>query len=92
MSELSLSEIDDDGHDGTFRAIWSFVLGFLRQGEYIGEVWPSGASQGHHTLAGHGPSPGRTLVGCGLLGPPPQVLFGLPEASRCYMFGGKDFP
>ena len=22
----------------------------------------------------------------------PQVVFGLPEASRCYMFGGKDFP
>ena len=49
-----------------------FVLGFSRRGEYIGEGWEPGASQGHHTLAGCGPTPGRALVGCGPLGPPPR--------------------
>ena len=69
-----------------------FLLGFLRRGGYIGKGWASGASQGRHTLAGRGPTPGRAPMACGPLGPPPQVVFGLPEASRCYMFGGKDFP
>ena len=76
-SELPRSEIDDDGRDGTFRGIWSFVLGFLRRGGYIGEGWMPGASQGHHTLAGRGPTLGHALVGCGPLGASPQVVFGL---------------
>ena len=75
-SELPRSEIDDDGRDRTFRGRWSFVLGFLHQGEYIGEGWASGASQGRHTLAGRGPTPGRALMACGPLGAPPQVVFG----------------
>ena len=37
----------------------------------------AGASQGHHTLAGRGPTLGRAPMGCGPLGPPPQVVFGL---------------
>ena len=49
-----------------------FSLGFLRRGEYIGEGWASGASQGRHTLAGRGPTPGRAIVGCGPLGAPPR--------------------
>ena len=32
---------------------------------------------GHHTLAGRGPTLGRAPMGCGPLGPPPQVVFGL---------------
>ena len=63
--ELPRSEIDDDGRDGTFRGIWSFLLGFLRRGGYIGEGWALGASQGHHTLAGRGPTLGRAPMGCG---------------------------
>ena len=80
-SELPRSEIDDDGRDGTFRGRWSFVLGFLRRGEYIGEGWASGASQGRHTLAGRGPTPGRAPMACGPLGGSsvfrklPDVLF-----------------
>ena len=76
-SELPRSQIDDDGRDGTFRGIWSFLLGFLRRGEYIGEGWAPGASQGHHTLARRGPTLGRALLGCGPLGASPEVLSGL---------------
>ena len=81
-SELPRSEIDDDGRDRTFRGIWSFVLGFLRRGQYIGEGWASGASQGRHTLAGRGPTPGRAPMVCGPLGPPRRwssVFWKLPD-------------
>ena len=71
-SELPRSEIDDDGRDENFHARWSFVLGFLRRVGYIGEGWASGASQGHHTLAGRGPTPGRAPMACGPLGAPPR--------------------
>ena len=54
-----------------------FVLGFLRRGEYIGEGWDPGASQGRHTLAGRGPTPDHAPMACGPLGAPPQVVFGL---------------
>ena len=54
-----------------------FLLVFLRRGGYIGEGWASGASQGRHTLAGRGPTLGHAPMGCGPLGPPPQVVFGL---------------
>ena len=77
-SELPRSEIDDDGRDGTFRGIIFFVLGFSRRGVLIGEGWAPGASQGHHTLAGRGPTLGRAPMACGPLGAPPQVVFGLP--------------
>ena len=53
------------------------VLGFTRRGELIGEGWAPGARWGHHTLAGRGPTLGRAPMGCGPLGPPPQVVFGL---------------
>ena len=56
---------------------YGLSLGFSRRGEYIGEGWAPGASQGHHTLARRGPTPGRALVGGGPLGAPPQVVFGL---------------
>ena len=54
----------------------------MRRGEYIGEGWEPGVSQGHHTLAGRGPTPGRTPMGCGPLGPPPRwssVFWKLPD-------------
>ena len=70
-SELPRSKIDDDGRDRTFRGRWSFVLGFLHRGEYIGEGWASWASQGRHTLAGRGPTPGHAPMACGPLGAPP---------------------
>ena len=79
MSELPRSEIDDDGRDGTFRGIWSFLLEFLRRVEYIGEGWAPGASQGHHTPPGRGPTFGRALLGCGPLGAPPRVISGLQK-------------
>ena len=56
---------------------YDLFLGFTRRGEYIGEGWEPGASQGPHTLAGRGPTLGRAPMGCGPLGPPPQVVFGL---------------
>ena len=77
MSKLPRSEIDDDGRDGTFRGRWRFILGFTRRGQYIGEGWASGAWWGPHTLAGHGPTLGHALRGCGALGDPLQVPFGL---------------
>ena len=49
----------------------------MRRGEYIGEGWEPGASQGHHTLPGRGPTLSRALLGCGPLGAPPQVISGL---------------
>ena len=45
-SELLRSEIEDDGHDGTFRGIWAILLGFSRLGEYIGEGEASEAKWG----------------------------------------------
>ena len=36
-----------------------------------------GASQGRHTLAGCGPTPGRAPMACGHLGAAPQVVSGL---------------
>ena len=38
-----------------------------------------GASQGHHTLPGRGPTLGRALLGCGPLGAPLQVISGLQK-------------
>ena len=58
---------------------YGLFLGFLRRGGYIGEGWAPGASQGHHTLAGHGPTPGRAPMACRPLGAPPQVVFGLQK-------------
>ena len=49
----------------------------MHRGEYIGEGWAPGASQGHHTLPGRGPTLGRALLGCGPLGAPLQVISGL---------------
>ena len=64
-----------------------FFLGFSRQGEYIGEGWGPGASQGHHTLAGRGPTLGRAPMG-----PPPQVVFGLRKLPDVICSGEKISP
>ena len=50
-----------------------FRIRVFASGEYIGEGWASGASQGHHTLAGRGPTPSHALRGCGPLGAPPRL-------------------
>ena len=71
---------------------YGLFLGFLRQGGYIGEGWAPGASQGHHTLAGHGPTPGHAPMACGPLGPPPQVVFGLQKLPDLLFTEEKIFP
>ena len=91
-SELPRSEIDDDGHDGTFRGIIFFVLGFTCRGEYIGEGCAPGASQGHHTLAGRGPTPGRAPMGCGPLGAPPRWSSVFQKLSDVICSGEKISP
>ena len=91
-SELPRSEIDDDGRDGTFHGFSVFVLGFLRREVLIGEGWAPGASQGHHTLPGRGPTLGRALLGCGALGAHPQVLSGLRKLPDLLFTEEKIFP
>ena len=55
---------------------YGLFLGFLRRGQYIGEGWASGASQGRHTLAGRSPTLGRAPWRVGPWGLP-QVVSGL---------------
>ena len=67
----------NNGRDGTFRGIFFFVLGFSRRGVLIGEGWAPGAWWGPLAIAGRGPTLGCAPMGCGPLGPRPQVVFGL---------------
>ena len=52
----------------------------------------AGASQSHHTLARRGPTLGRAHLGCGPLGPPPQVILGLRKLPDLLFTEEKIFP
>ena len=67
----------------------AFFRVFASRGTYRRRMG-TGACQGHHTLARRGPTLGRALIGCGALGLPLGALR-TPEASRTFIYGGKDF-
>ena len=88
--ELLRSEIEDDGHDGTFREIWAILLGFSRLGEFIGEGGTSGAKWGPHALLGAGPTWATPSYGVGPWGTP-QGPLRTPGSPRFFIYGVIDF-
>ena len=56
---------------------------YRRKGDVGGQVGPL-------AIARHGPTLGRALLWRGALGAPPDALR-TPEASRSFIYGGKDF-
>ena len=75
--EPSLSRVDDDGGEETFRGIMIGDLGFSDEGVYMGEGLTSGEPCGPHTTSQRAGGGTRAARWCGGSTAPLRLSFGL---------------